>query len=211
MVAVLSWRSMAGGGGDPELEALRAGDERTFESLIQRYHGPLLRLAQAYVGERALAEEVVQEIWLTVLQSLPRFEGRSSLKTWIFGIAANVARSRRRRESRSLPFSSLFRRENADEVVDAGRFDRLGAWVQPPSSWAGQPEERLLGGETRERIEAAIGELPERQREVIVLRDVAGLGSAEVCRLLRISPENQRVRLHRARAHVRRRLEEYLR
>jgi len=197
---------------EPELEALRAGDESAFEQLLERYHDPLFRLALSYVRERALAEEVVQETWVQVLRSLHRFEGRSSLKTWIFGILVNVARHHRRRESRSLPFSSLFRRDDERALeLDEGRFGRQGDWVQPPASWEGLPEERLLGAETRERIEAALAELPPKLRQIAVLRDVAGWSSEEACQLLNISPANQRVRLHRARTAIRQRLEEYLR
>jgi RNA polymerase sigma-70 factor (ECF subfamily) len=197
---------------DPDLEALRAGDEAAFEHLVARYHDPLLRLALSYVRERSLAEEAVQETWLQVIRSLDRFEGRSSLKTWIFGILVNVARQLQRRESRSLPFSSIFRRDDEQAVeLDERRFGRHGEWVQPPASWAAIPEEQLLGAEARARIEAALGELPPKLREIAILRDVAGWTSDEVCRLLNISPANQRVRLHRARTAVRQRLEEYLR
>jgi RNA polymerase sigma-70 factor (ECF subfamily) len=197
---------------EPELEALRAGDAAAFERLVERYSDALLRLALGHVRERSVAEEVVQETWLQVIRSLDRFEGRSSLKTWIFGIGINVARHHQRRESRSLPFSSLFRREDDHGVeLDESRFGRDGAWVQPPASWAAIPEEHLLGVETRERIEAALAELPPRLREIAVLRDVAGWTSEEVCNVLKITPANQRVRLHRARTAIRQRLEEYLR
>ena len=197
---------------EPDLEALRAGDAAAFERLVERYSDALLRLAFSYVRDRSVAEEVVQETWLQVIRSLDRFEGRSSLKTWIFGILVNVARHHQRRESRSLPFASLFRREDDDAVeLDESRFGRDGAWVQPPASWAGIPEEHLLGAETRERIEAALAELPPKLRQIAVLRDVGGWTSEEVCRLLNITPANQRVRLHRARTAIRERLEEYLR
>ena len=197
---------------DPDLEALRAGDERAFEQLVERYHDPLLRLALGYVRERSLAEEAVQETWVQMIRSLDRFEGRSSLKTWIFGILVNVARHQQRRESRSLPFSAVFRRDDERAVeLDERRFGRQGEWIQPPASWAGIPEEQLLGAETRARIEAALAELPPKLREIAVLRDVAGWTSDEVCQLLNISAANQRVRLHRARTAIRQRLEEYLR
>lgn len=198
---------------DSELEALRAGDEAAFEALIQRYHGPLIRLAMAYVRDHGVAEDVVQETWLTCLRSLDKFEGRSSLKTWIFGILINVARSRRRKESRLLPFTSLFRGDDSDSqrpTVDPHRFGGDGMWIAPPDSWSNVPLSNLLQAETLERVKIAIEGLPLKQREVIVLRDVAGLEAVEVCQLLSISAENQRVRLHRGRAAVRKMLEEYL-
>jgi RNA polymerase sigma-70 factor, ECF subfamily len=198
---------------DADLAALRSGDEAAFEALVDRYHGPLLQLAFNYVRDRGTAEDVVQETWLQVLASLDRFQGRSSLKTWVFGILINVARSRRRRESRLLPFASLFRREAGEDgpTVDPDRFDRDGRWTTLPARWDAIPESRLLGKETLEQVRAAIAALPERQREVILLRDVAGVGSEEAAGLLGITPANQRVRLHRARAAVRQALEEYLR
>jgi RNA polymerase sigma-70 factor (ECF subfamily) len=198
---------------DTDLAALRAGDEEAFRALIQRHHGPLLRLAMAYVRDTGVAEDVVQETWLTCLRSLDGFEGRSSLKTWIFGIAMNIARSRQRKESRILPFASLWQRDDSDTkrpTVDPSRFGTDGMWASRPDSWANQPESKVLSVETLQRVKQAIESLPMKQREVITLRDVAGLDAAEVCSLLSISAENQRVRLHRARAAVRKTLEEYL-
>jgi RNA polymerase sigma-70 factor (ECF subfamily) len=199
---------------DADLEALRSGDEAAFQALIQMHHGPMLRLAMAYVRDSGVAEEVVQESWLTCLRSLDRFEGRSSLKTWIFGIVMNIARSRRRKEARMLPFASLWRRDDSDSrrpTVEAARFGGDGMWSAPPDSWSNVPESTVLSAETMRRVKAAIESLPIKQREVITLRDVAGLDAAEVCGLLSITAENQRVRLHRARAAVRKMLEEYLR
>jgi RNA polymerase sigma-70 factor, ECF subfamily len=198
---------------DTELEALRAGDERAFQSLIQRYHGPMLRLAMTYVGDRAAAEDIVQEAWLTCLRSLDRFEGRSSLKTWLFGILVNVARSRRRKESRILPFASLWRRDDSDSsrpTVEQSRFGADGMWQHGPQSWDNLPESKVLGEETLQHVRAAIDALPAKQREVILLRDVAGFEAGEVSSLLGISAANERVRLHRARAAVRQMLEEYI-
>jgi RNA polymerase sigma-70 factor (ECF subfamily) len=199
---------------DSELEALRAGDEAAFQSLIQRYHGPMFRLAMTYVGDRGVAEDVVQEAWLTCLRSLDRFEGRSSLKTWLFGILVNVARSRRRKESRILPFASIFRRDDSDSrrpTVDRSRFGSDGMWRNGPQSWDNLPESKVLGDETLQHVRSAIDTLPPKQREVILLRDVAGFDAGEVSSLLGISAANERVRLHRARATVRQKLEEYLR
>jgi RNA polymerase sigma-70 factor (ECF subfamily) len=198
---------------DSELEALRAGDEAAFQSLIQRYHGPMLRLAMNYVGDRGVAEDVVQESWLTCLRSLDRFEGRSSLKTWLFGILVNVARARRRKESRILPFASFFRRDDSDSqrpTVDQSRFGSDGMWSTGPHSWDNFPESKVLGDETLQHVRSAIDALPPKQREVILLRDVAGFDATEVSSLLGISASNERVRLHRARAAVRQKLEDYL-
>ena len=197
---------------ESELEALRAGDEAAFRALIQRYHGPILRLAMAYVRDREAAEDVVQETWLAVLRGLHGFEGRSSLKTWIFGIAINLARARRRKESRILPFTLLFGRGDSKRpTVDPSRFGADGMWSRGPQSWSQLPEGRVLGAETLDLVKAAIATLPPAQREVIVMRDVAGMEAAEVAELVGISAENQRVRLHRARAAVRKLLEDYLR
>jgi RNA polymerase sigma-70 factor (ECF subfamily) len=187
-------------------------------ALVEQYHMPLLRLAMLYVPERALAEEVVQDTWIGVLQGIQRFEGRSSLKTWIFRILMNRARTHAQREGRSVPFSSLtdFDNEALDGLVDADRFhpadhpQHPGAWVSLPASWDDVPEAHLLSQETRGRIEQAVQALPASQREVITLHDIEGCSSAEVSSLLGISAVNQRVLLHRARAQVRRALERYL-
>jgi RNA polymerase sigma-70 factor, ECF subfamily len=198
---------------DSELEALKAGDEAAFQSLIHRYHSPMLRLAMTYVSDRGAAEDVVQESWLTCLRSLDRFEGRSSLKTWIFGIVINVARARRRKEARIVPFASFWRRDDSDSrrpTVDPSRFGSDGMWRAGPHSWDNVPESKVIGGETLQKVKAAIESLPPKQREVILLRDVAGFEAAEVSTLLGITAANERVRLHRARAAVRKMLEEYL-
>ena len=194
---------------DPDLEALRSADEAAFEALINRLHGPMMRLAMTYLRDRAAAEDAVQEAWLTCLKTLDRFEGRSTFKTWIFGILLNVARARRRKESRILTFTSLFRRDGGP-TVDPSRFGADRMWSSPPDSWTNVPESRLLGRETIDRVRAAIDDLSPKQREVVILRDVAGLDADEVCGLLSISPANQRVRLHRGRASVRKSLEDYL-
>jgi RNA polymerase sigma-70 factor (ECF subfamily) len=178
--------------------ALRAGDEAAFVDLIDRYSPSLLRVASSYVRNRAVAEEVVQEVWLGVLRGIDRFEGRSSLKTWIFRIAVNKAKTRAGRESRSLPFSAL-----ADEpTVDPERFAD-GRWRTAPTSF-----DRLEQRDAIRCIEAAVADLPAQQRQVITLRDVCGLSSIEVCQLLSLTPENQRVLLHRARAKARAALEQ---
>jgi RNA polymerase sigma-70 factor (ECF subfamily) len=170
-----------------------------------------------YVPSRAVAEDVVQETWLGVLQGLARFEGRSSLKTWIFRILTNRARTRGQREGRSIPFSAVWNPEtdSTEPAVDADRFSPPGSvdaghWVSRPRDWEALPEDRLIGQETRAQIQQAIDALPDSQREVITLRDVEGWSAEEVCNVLQISESNQRVLLHRARSKVRRALEQYL-
>jgi len=196
--------------------ALRRGDEAAFVALVARHGAALLRLARTFVRDRAVAEEVVQETWLAVLNGIDRFEGRSSLKTWIFQILSNRARTRAVRERRSAPFSSLAADGEADEAaVDADRFrpetDRWGGhWAAAPADWSGLPEERLIGGETLARVHDAIQTLPPRQAEVVVLRDVEGWSPDEVCAALDISDGNQRILLHRGRSKVRAALESYL-
>jgi RNA polymerase sigma-70 factor (ECF subfamily) len=212
--------SVAGGIEDRSLlEALRNRDESAFTALVQRYHSPLLRLAMLYVPSRAVAEEVVQETWLGVLQGIDRFEGRSSLKTWLFSILTNRARTRGVREGRSVPFSALWNPENdswegavePERFLDAGHPQWPGHWSSPPESWSRTPEENLLSKETRSNLERAIAALPPAQREVITLRDIEQWSSEEVCNALGLSETNQRVLLHRARSRVRRALEEYYR
>lgn len=197
------------------LRALRAGDEEAFRSLIDTYSPALLRVAMTYTPSRAVAEEVVQEAWLGVIKGLERFEGRASLKTWIFRIATNVAMTRGARERRSMPFSALADREQTDEpMLCPDRFlpddhDRWPQhWALGPTAWP-TPEEGLLAGETREVILRAIEGLPPAQRTVITLRDVEGWPSEEVRDALEISEGNQRVLLHRARTKVRAALERH--
>ena len=197
---------------DPDahlLDRLREGDEAAFMELVERHHAALVRLAQSFVSSRAVAEEVAQETWLGVLNGLDRFEGRSSLKTWIFRILVNRAKTRGARESRSVPFSSL-EDPSGEPSVDPDRFVQAGAWASPPRPWEGQPVDRLLAGEARQVIDAAIAELPPAQRSVITLRDLEGLDAEEACDLLDLTDGNQRVLLHRARSKVRQALEDYL-
>ncbi len=214
------WRVRTTEGVTKRRKATRTDVERVpvlepdaLEALIGRYHGPMMRLAMTYLRDRSAAEDAVQETWLTCFKTLGRFEGRSSLKTWIFGILLNVARSRRRKESRILPFTALFRRdpqEGRGATVDPRRFGSDGLWRVHPDSWTNVPESKLIDRETIDHVKAAIEELPAKQREVVILRDLAGLDADEVCLLLSISSANQRVRLHRGRASVRKMLEEYL-
>jgi RNA polymerase sigma-70 factor (ECF subfamily) len=194
------------------IEALRRGDEAAFMRLVDEYGPMLLRVARMYVPSAAVAEEVVQETWIAVLNGIDRFEGRSSLKTWIFRILANIAKTRGERERRSVPFSSA---ASADEPsVDPDRFlpasdEHARAWAIGPIPWPG-PEESLLSAETRDVILDAIEKLPPAQREVITLRDVDGWTSEEVRNALEISETNQRVLLHRARSKVRGAIERHL-
>ena len=194
--------------------ALRAGDEAAFVQVVREWHPSMLRVAQIFVPSRAIAEDVVQETWLRVLGALDRFEGRSSLKTWVFRILVNTAKTRAQREGRVLPFSALNNPGRIPEAaVDPDRFrpeddERYpGHWSSPPREL---PEERLLAAETRQLIAGAIDSLPATQAAVIRLRDVDGWSSEEVRNALDISEVNQRVLLHRARAKVRRALEDYL-
>jgi RNA polymerase sigma-70 factor, ECF subfamily len=199
------------------LEALLRGEESAFEELISLYTPSLLRVATAYTGSRAIAEEVVQETWLGVLHGLDRFEGRSALKTWIFKILTNIATTRAARERRSVPFSALAARESEESwaSVDPERFfpsdhDRWpGDWALGPKPWE-TPEKALLDGEARELMLREIKHLPTAQRTVITLRDIEGWPSEEVCDALEVSEGNQRVLLHRARSKVRNALEDYL-
>ncbi len=199
------------------LEALRRGDEAAFVRLVESLHGSMLRLAMLHVGDRAVAEEVVQDAWIGVLQQLDRFEGRSSLKTWVLRIVGNRAKTRAVRERRSVPFSALAGGDpEADEpAVDPDRFlpaghRWAGHWASPPASWREVPEELLLSQETMAEVERAVATLPAAQRAVLVLRDVEGLSAAEACQLLGLTEGNQRVLLHRGRSKVRATLERYL-
>jgi RNA polymerase sigma-70 factor, ECF subfamily len=190
------------------VERLRARDEAAFEELVRRYNASLLRFARQFVPTAAVAEDVVAETWLGVLKGIDRFEGRSSLKTWIFRILANTAKTRGQREARSVPFSALEEGDTAFEpTVDRSRFLGTGHWGAPPRAW---PEDRLLRDETRAVLERAIAGLPPTQRIVVSLRDVEGWSADEVRNALDLSETNQRVLLHRGRAKVRRALEEYL-
>jgi RNA polymerase sigma-70 factor (ECF subfamily) len=183
------------------LERLRAGDEAAFAELVAQHDGALRRVARTFVRTDAAADDVVQETWLGVIGGLDRFEGRSSLRTWIFSILVNQARTRARRDARSVPFSSL----DADDgpTVDPDAFGADGHWKSSPPRLDGDPETGLLSAELREHLLAAVDALPAQQRTVITMRDIVGLSSAEVRDLLEISEVNQRVLLHRARAKVR--------
>ena len=196
----------------PLLPALRAGHEEAFVALVTRYHASLRRVARAYVSTDAVAEDVVQETWLAVIEGLDRFEHRSTLKTWLFHILANKAKTRGVRERRIVPFASLAGADD-EPAVPPDRFQRdgdawPGHWAAPPRPWE-DPERRLASLEARAYLRAAIAALPATQQAVLTLRDVEGLDAEEVCGLLDVSAGNQRVLLHRARAKVRTQLERY--
>lgn len=194
------------------IAALRAGDATAFMQLVERNQAAMIRVAQQYVSSRETAEEVVQEAWIGLLKALDRFEGRSSLRTFLFRIVMNLARTRGARDARIVPFSSLGSDDGDGPAMDPDRFVQLpdpmaGHWASPVRSWNLSPEQLLLSSETVSMVHAAIAELPTSQRSVITLRDVEGFDSGEVCELLEISEGNQRVLLHRARTKVRMALE----
>jgi RNA polymerase sigma-70 factor (ECF subfamily) len=195
---------------------LRQGNEAAFNELVNKHHGALIRMAMGYVADREVAEEVVQDTWMAVIESLDRFESRSSLKTWIFGILIHKAKDRGVREKRHMTFSAFESMEDeGEEAVDPSRFHQsgefAGRWLFPPQPWDDQTPEKLLS--TQQAIDAmfkAIEELPRTLREVLVLRDVEGVESQEICQLLTITENNLYVRLHRARERVRQAVETYL-
>jgi RNA polymerase sigma-70 factor, ECF subfamily len=189
---------------DPDadlLDRLRAGDEHAFAVLVGRYRPAMLRLASGYVPSRAVAEEVVQDTWVGVLRGIGGFEGRSSVRTWLFRILVNRAQTAGVRERRSLAV------EDMGPVVDQSRFDQSGHWIAPPEAWVEQAEDRLVAAKMAGRVRLAIDDLPARQREVVSLRDIEGLSGEEVCAVLGISDANQRVLLHRGRSKLRQILE----
>jgi RNA polymerase sigma-70 factor, ECF subfamily len=196
------------------IAGLRAGDEAVFAEMVDKYHGSLVRVAMRYVPSRAIAEEVVQDTWIGVIEGIDRFEGRSSVKTWLYRILIYRARARGERERRTVPMSALVD-DDATPAVPTERFrgsDALwaGHWATPPRRWDGDAEDRVLAGEARAVIGDAVAQLPSKQRDVMVLRDLSGFSSAEVCDLLDVTEANERVLLHRARSRVRAALEEYL-
>ena len=183
------------------LGRLRSGDERAFEALVDRYDGSLRRVARTFVRTPSAVDDVVQETWLGVVRGLRSFEGRSSLRTWIFSILVNQARTRARRDARSLPFSAL---ESDDgPSLDPEAFGTDGRWASAPARLDGDPETGLLSGELRSQLLRTVEALSDEQRAVITLRDLVGCSAPEVCDLLDITDGNQRVLLHRARTRVR--------
>jgi RNA polymerase sigma-70 factor (ECF subfamily) len=184
--------------GDPDavlLDALRAGDEDAFASLVGRYHTRLLHFAESIAPTREVAEEAVQDTWLGVVRGIDRFEGRSSVKTWLFRILINRAKTAGAYEPRNAPLEY--------EDVLEGRFGASGAWNQPLEPWADMIDSRIAADKLARQVKECLPQLPAVQRQVLTLRDVEGLASGEVCELLGVSAANQRVLLHRARARVR--------
>ncbi len=209
----------AGGSEDSELvDRLRRGDEAAFTGIVSGWSPMMLRVARGHVSTEASCEEIVQETWMAVIRGLDRFEGRSSLRTWVFRILTNLAKTRGVREARSVPMSSWAADDEDGPTVDPDRFRAaddqyphnwtpLGA----PTQWQPGPEQSAVADETRKLLGAALQDLPERQRVVVTLRDVHGLSSDEVCAALDLSTANQRVLLHRGRARLRAVLEDYYR
>ena len=184
------------------LGRLRTGDEEAFACLVDRHHAAMVRFARGYVRSPAVAEEVAQDAWLGLLRGLDRFEGRSSLRTWLFRIVANRAISAGLHERQHLPV------DDSELGDDSGRFSQDGWWVTPPVHWADEAVDRMVAPELAARVRQLVADLPPAQRQVVTLRDVEGLPTADVCSILGISEGNQRVLLHRARARIRRHLEQ---
>ena len=180
------------------VERLQAGDEAAFVEVVRTYQTRLQRLAESVVSSRSVAEEVVQDTWLAVFRGVERFEGRSTFKTWLFHILLNRARSAAGREHRAPPLAD-------DDLGE--RFDADGAWATPPVPWAEEAEDRLVAQHLADRVRELLPTLPEVQRQVLLLRDIEGVPAHDVCALLDVSDGNQRVLLHRARAHLRRHLD----
>lgn len=197
---------------DDLLGRLRAGDEEAFRALVKKHQASLTSVAQSFVGSRATADEIVQDTWLAVIEGLSAFEGRSSLKNWIFAILANKARTRAVRDNRMVAAGSMTGEIEDDQpVVDPSRFDPTGHWAEPPANWDEVTPERVVAGkQIWAHVEEAINQLPAAQRSVMILRHVEQMESDEVQEVLGISAANQRVLLHRARAQVRQLIEERL-
>ncbi len=187
------------------VERLRTGDEQAFQQLIRQYHTSMIGIARSFVGNRATAEEVVQDTWLAVLEGMNRFEQRSSLKAWIFGILANKARTRAVRDGHMLSFSDIAPEDGSfQSVVDPARFTGSGSWADPPQHWDELSPERVVAGQQLwAHLTKALEDLPPSQRAVLIMRDVVGHGSKETCSILGVTEANQRVLLHRARARIR--------
>jgi RNA polymerase sigma-70 factor (ECF subfamily) len=179
------------------LERLRSGDEQAFVTLVRRHHGAMMRVASSFVPSQQVAEEVVQETWVAVLRGLEDFEGRSSLRTWLFRILVNRARTAGVRERRSVAVGDRL------PSVDGSRFDDSGSWLVPPDPWPDRVDDMIHAQAVAKLLRAAIADLPDRQRRVVTLRDIEGLSGAQVCGILDLTEANQRVLLHRARSRLR--------
>ncbi len=203
-MAAIGWRVGRRGGSERDgelLEAMRAGDQAAFLELVARHQPAMLRLARSLLGSHAVAEEVVQDTWIGVLRGIDKFAGRSSFRTWLLRILVNRARTTGALERRSVAIG------DAGPAVERSRFDAAGAWMAPPQHWVEDSEDRLHAEALADHLRGALAELPARQREVVMLRDVDGLTSTEVCRVLEITEANQRVLLHRGRSRLRAALE----
>ena len=194
----------------PLVERLRAGDSDAFAEVVRAWSPMMLQAARAYVSTDASAQEVVQDAWLAMIRGLDKFEGRSSLRTWLLAILGHIGRSRGVREARTVPWSSLALADDAGPAVDPDRFrgaddqwPRNWTPLGKPRAWPRSPEEETLAAEDHRQLENGLAELPEQQRTVVALRDVHGLTSAEVCSFLGLSATNQRVLLHRGRSRLR--------
>jgi RNA polymerase sigma-70 factor (ECF subfamily) len=222
-ISTLSDRPTSGDAERALLAALRAGHDQTFRELARSWSPSMLRVARRHVPSHAVAEDVVQETWVAVLRGIDRFEGRSSLRTWVFRILVNQAKTRGAAERRTVPFSSAFPDEEElhESTIPARRtapddepswpLNQVSRWVRPPARWElDGPEAALLAQETRLRLRAALAALPPRQRQVVSLRDVQGLTGADVARELDLTEGNQRVLLHRGRGTLRAAIGEYL-
>jgi RNA polymerase sigma-70 factor, ECF subfamily len=202
------------GSDEPIVALLRAGDEHAFRELYRHQYPAMKRMARSYVESDAVAEEVVQETWVGILTAIERFEGRCALSTWMFSILINQAKSHSSRERRAVPLSAISPGGGDEPAVDADRFQTddeawPGHWATPPRPWQ-KPDRRALSLEARELLKQALSELPDRQRLIVGLRDVEAFSSGEVCSLLGLSPENERVLLHRGRSRLRTALAEYV-
>jgi RNA polymerase sigma-70 factor, ECF subfamily len=202
-------------GDDALLARLQAGEEGAFDELVNRHHGALIRMAMGHVASREAAEEVVQDTWMAVIEGLTRFEGRSSLRTWIFGILIHKAKDRGIREKRHTTFSAYESCGDGEEAIDPSRFQQSGEWAGhwafPPQPWDDQTPEKLLAShQAVTAMNKAIEALPPTLKNVLIMRDIEGMASEEVCALLKITETNLYVRLHRARERVRRAVETYL-
>jgi RNA polymerase sigma-70 factor, ECF subfamily len=190
--------------GEAELvDRLRGGDEAAFADLVDRYHVRLVGLARGFVRTHEAAEDAAQETWLALVRGVDRFEGRSSLRSWLFQVCVNRARTMGTRDARIVSVGS-------EPAVDPARFDRSGSWSDPPAHWADLVDDRLEAAALVEHVRKAIGMLPDMQRLVVTLRDVERLTGQEVCDVLEITDANQRVLLHRARSAIRGSLEEVI-
>ena len=201
---------------DTLIARLRRGDEGAFDELVNQQHGALIRMAMGYVADREVAEEVVQDTWMAVINSLDRFEGRSSLRTWVCGILIHKAKDRGVREKRHTTFSAFESYDDDnEEAVDPSRFQQTGEWAGhwafPPQPWDDQTPEKIMASQQAvNAMQRAIEALPATLKDVLILRDVEGVEAKEVCEMLKITETNLYVRLHRARERVRVAVETYL-